>query len=358
MKSNVRHLSCPSCGGTLAFKEGERISVCPSCGTRSLIEIKDHIPKYVIEPDLDLRAAKSAARRLLAGEKPAPDIKKAAGFYSAGLYYLPFYEMTAQRVGKMTTKDIVRKYDVTMEEYKANVIIRDIQHQAPAVRLGEWGLENIHLDKLRQLKSIKPFDPAKLEKDAHVFDSDLPVEATEIGKPISSIFVANDETKLLRKNIRLVFCPVWLIKYTYHNRLYRLVIDGVTGKVLFGRAPARDSERIPIMIGTLAVLTYPIARAVKLAATGSLPEVGGLLLVLSIPIFLILMFFVYLLAMAWNQFRYSGEVVWRGEHVDIERVNKPPETALERLGRTMSSIWESTMEGIEIERGNRWYGPW
>jgi len=354
----VRHLSCPSCGGTLAFKEGSRVSTCPSCGSRSIVEIQDHIPKYVIEPNLDLKAAKVAARRLLSDEKLAPDIKKQARFYDAGLYYIPIYELTAQRVGKLVTVDIVREHEVTKETTKANVIMRDIQHQAPAVKLGEWGIENIRLNKLRQIKPLESFDPTKLEKDSHVFDSTMPAAATELGRKGLGSSLGGDETRLLKEKIKLVFCPVWLIKYTYRNRLYRLVLDGVTGKVLFGRAPARDTERIPIMIAALLFITYPIAQIIRGIVTGSIAKWGEFLIMISIPAFIVFTAAVFLLAMAWNQFRYSGEVVWRGDTVEIERVNKPPETRPERMARLMMSFLDTALAEIKVERENRWYGTW
>ena len=360
MKSSVRHLSCPTCGGTLGMSEGEGATICPSCKTRSLVKIKGHIPKYAIEPELDLRAAKLAAQRILAGNNLAPDIKKSARFYDAGLYYLPMYELTAERVGRFVSTEVVRQNEVTTEKKSANVLIRDIHFQAPALKLGEWGLENIHLEKLRQLKPIKPFDSGKIEKDAHVFDSTIPPENADIGDHKFLSQVPGDETRLLKKNLRIVFCPVWLIKYTYHNRLYRLVIDGVTGKILFGRGPARDTERIPVMLGAIALLTFPLARSIRFLFTMSnnAEQAGSMILLASVLSLPLLTFFMFVLAMAWNQFRYSGEIVWSGDLVDVERVNKPPETFIEKLARKMAELMEHTMENIEIKRTNRWYGEW
>ena len=359
MKNPVRHIGCPTCGGTLAFLEGERICACPSCGTRSVVEIKDLIPKYAFEPNLDEKAAKIAAQRLLSDKRLAPDIKKLARFYDAGLYYLPIYELTSQRTGKFITKEIVKLEDRNLERFQANVLLRDIHHQAPAVKLGDWGIENIHLEKLRQLKATKPYDPAKLEKNAHVFDVTIRPEATDLDTQSLSSTFPGDETKLLRKRLRLVFCPVWLIKYTYRNRLYRLVFDAVTGQALFGRAPARDTERIPLMVACLALFTFPISRIIRSLFAGSLQQMGGIFILLSIPLFLLFTFGVSILSLAWNQFRYSGELVWRGENTSIERVNEPPVTKLERLARLLLSVLEEALSGMELEtKENRWYGKW
>ena len=358
MKNPVRHIGCPSCGGTLAFMEGERICTCPSCGSRSIVEIENYIPKYVFEPNLDMKAAKLAAQRLLSDKRLVPDIKKLARFYDAGLYYLPIYEFTSQRAGKFITMEVGKQEEVSLEKYSANVLLRDIHHQAPAVRLGDWGIENIHLEKLRQLKPAKPLDPAKLEKKAHVFDTTIPPESSDLAKQSVSPTLSGDETKLLRERLRLIFCPVWLIKYTYRNRLYRLVFDAVTGQVLFGRAPARDTERIPLMVGSMAFVTFPISRIIRSLIVGSVLQMGLIFVLASIPLFLLFTFAVVLLSLAWSQFRYSGELVWRGETAAVERVNEPPETKLERLARLMLSGIEEALSGVKIERANRWYGQW
>jgi len=357
LKCTVRHISCPSCGGTLASVEGRRTGRCPSCGGMNLVEIENHVPKYYIEPELDLKAAKLAARRRLRYDKLAPDILKKARFYDAGLYYIPLYQMSAQRVGKLVTREIKRQYDVSREEERANVLLRDIHHQAPAVRLGEWGVENIDLGKLRQIKPVKPFDRSKLEKDAHVFDSTIPPESAGIGRAAVSD-IAGDDTRLLRKRLSMVYCPVWLVKYTYRNRLYKLVIDAVTGNVLYGRAPARDAERIPVMLAALAFLTLPIARYARLFLVGDLNETARGVIFLSVPVGIITLLGVFFLAFAWNQFRYSGELVWRGDEPSVERVNKPPETALEKLARGIVSAIDYTFSEVTAERSNRWYGQW
>ncbi len=357
MRSTVKHISCPSCGGTLASTEGSRTSKCPSCGGRNLVEIEGHVPKYRFEPEVDLKTAKLTAQRRLREGKLAPDITRKARFYDAGLYYIPIYQMTAQRVGKLVTRDVKRQYDVSYEEEKANVLLRDIHHQAPAVKLGEWGVENIDLSKLRQIKPVKPFDRSKLEKDAHVFDSTISPESAGIGKAVLSD-IAGDDSRLLRKSLSVVYCPVWLVKYTYRNRLYKLVIDGVTGNILFGRAPARDTERIPVMLAALAFLTLPIARYTKLFITGDVHDMAQGIIFLSIPLGIITLLGLFFLAFAWNQFRYSGELVWRGDEPSVERVNKPPETALEKLAREIVSTIDYTFSEVSVERSNRWYGLW
>ena len=359
MKNPVRHIGCPSCGGTLAFLEGERICVCPACGTRSIVEIEDHVPKYVLEPNMDEKAAKIAAQRLLSDNRLAPDVKKLARFYDAGLYYLPIYEFTSQRAGKFVTREIVKLQDGNFEKFQANVLLRDIHHQAPAVKLGDWGIENIHLEKLRQLKAIKPYDPAKLEKKALVFDATIRPGSTDLETQSLSQTFPGDETKLLRKRLRLVYCPVWLIKYTYRNRLYRLVFDAITEQILFGRAPARDTERIPLMVACLAFFTFPISRIIRSFFVGSVQQMGQIFVLLSIPLFLVFTFAVSIFSLAWNQFRYSGELVWRGETAAIERVNEPPVTGLERFARLLMSVVEEALSGIKVEtKANRWYGQW
>jgi hypothetical protein len=35
----------------------------------------------------------------------------------------------------------------------------------------------------------------------------------------------------------MIYYPVWVVRYSYHDRMYMDTVDGVTGQVLSGRAP-------------------------------------------------------------------------------------------------------------------------
>jgi hypothetical protein len=35
----------------------------------------------------------------------------------------------------------------------------------------------------------------------------------------------------------MAYYPVWIVRYTYRDRMYMTTVDGVTGQVLSGRAP-------------------------------------------------------------------------------------------------------------------------
>lgn len=363
MKTHIDHFGCKGCGGTLGMKDGQRVVTCDYCGVRNLVSIEDHVPRYVISPVLSLDDAKRRAMRLT-HEKGLPlDLPSESRFHDAGLYYLPIYEMTGVRTGKIIQTDVKRVPTGfggalrTVENSKATVLINDVLFSAPAARLGDWGIENVPLEKQRQVQTVKPFDAGRLEKDAVIFDPNIPPSKFEDSKSALEGYLPGDQTRIAQKSLSIIFTPAWLIKYSYHNRLYRIVIDAVLGDVLFARAPAGDTDRIPLMLLITFLFSYPTARLARALLLGQFQfaQAVATVWVFSIPILLFLSIMLLGLAMAWNQFRYSGEMVWRGETREVERVNKPPETKIEKIARAVASVITAGIgEAIKI-RANRWY---
>jgi len=345
------------------MRDGERVVKCQFCGVRNLVIIEDHIPRYVIPPVLSLDQAKARAIHLTREKGLPADLPDQSRFYDAGLYYIPLYEMTGIRTGKFIQTNVktvptgfgggMRK----VEHRQATVLMNDVYFSAPAAKLGEWGIENVPLEKQRQAQSLKPFDPGRLERDAIIFDPNVPASKFEAEKDGFEGYLLGDQTRIAERDMKIIFTPVWLIKYTYHNRLYRIVIDAVLGEVLFARAPAGDTDRIPLMMLITFLLCYPLARLARALLTGSFLFVQAVATVwaFGIPLLILLSLALLGLALAWNQFRYSGEMVWRGETREVERVNKPPETKIEKVARVFSNLVSSGLEKMINARANRWY---
>ena len=51
----------------------------------------------------------------------------------------------------------------------------------------------------------------------------------------------------------LIFYPIWMARYKYQERMYFATVDGITGKVLSGRAPGDYMWRSLVMTGGMAV---------------------------------------------------------------------------------------------------------
>ena len=49
--------------------------------------------------------------------------------------------------------------------------------------------------------------------------------------------VTFEKVTIIPKNISQIYYPVWVVRYSYGERVYMATVDGVTGNVLSGRAP-------------------------------------------------------------------------------------------------------------------------
>src|SRR3990172_3630048 len=49
--------------------------------------------------------------------------------------------------------------------------------------------------------------------------------------------IASERIERLGSRRALVYFPLWVARYTFRNRSYQIVVDGTSGKVLYGKAP-------------------------------------------------------------------------------------------------------------------------
>lgn len=102
---------------------------------------------------------------------------------------------------------------------------------------------------------------------------------------------------ILRKQT-LVFYPVWVARYTYKERGYFATVDGVTGKVLSGRAPGDPLKQA--IIGTIGSGAGGVLAGVGVRfLIGGSEGPGAGLLVAGIVI----------LAAGYWFFRHGGQIV-------------------------------------------------
>lgn len=250
------HLDCPSCGGTLSLAEGERIVACRYCGNRSLVLIPDAVPRHVVEAAIDETAALQVARRAL--QRPGvPRAVRAARFDAVSLYYVPFYEATAVRLGTVLVRERVKPpaplgegeqsgpaldrwlEDPGKEREDTKVVAQDVLRVGPACELGELGGGRIPLAELRRGGAqvlLQPFDPVALHSRAVVFAPTMPA-ARFLQETTWRVRSQNDGTRYVETRLKLLYYPVWHARFRHRGRTYGLTVDGVMGALLSGSAP-------------------------------------------------------------------------------------------------------------------------
>jgi len=398
----IVHINCPRCGGTLGMAGAERVVKCRYCGSWSLVEAPGVVPEYWVEPRLTEVGARRVIQRLLTEDDMPEGLLKNSTFHSARLYFIPYHELTARRLGTMTTtqqkscsrgtsayystlgrsvygmdadatgnlwQECVRSRK--MEEVDTRVIMSDVSRLDPALRLSDWRLEEAEISALRSGPegALKPVDRRKMERLGKVYDPTVKTDQLiAMSGPSRMAASLDDNTELAEVRIKRIYYPVWRIRYKHRGRFYGATVDGVSGKVMAARAPQDDGSRVLWMLGASAVVSLFAGKILRVAGRAIMASSGGAgiggldmnhLVGISIeagyiliPLFLIILMAVFfILGIGWEQFRYAGEINIAGDKRWIEKVNRPAVTFFDKAGDAVQSVLKSFFNAARSRRG-------
>jgi len=364
------HMKCGVCGGLLATR-GERVLKCKYCGERSLVIIPDWMPSYYFKPKLDI----AGARRAMVSLFKTPDVEsgllKTAHFESGELFFVPIYQLRARRVGTFVIKPQVdmnwkTQYDQygqpinqrlmqsisSMERMReaapdTRVIINDVIRGLPAVKLEEWGLEEI--DPVQVLiegkNEYQTYNREQMDKIGTVLEPTVSVQERVDQIYKMTELIKQDQTQIVDKRVDLIYYPVWRVRWKYQGKQYQNSIDGINGKILFARAPAKQASRVAWLLAISAAAGMSIGKLLSILKILILTGAMGLWILMFLSTFLL--FFV---AFGWNMFRYSTELVIIGSYRTVEWIGRPPETLFEKWAKGMGDFILNTAKA----RRNAW----
>jgi hypothetical protein len=78
------------------------------------------------------------------------------------------------------------------------------------------------------------------------------------------------------KDLSIVFYPIWVVRYTYSERMYFATVDGITGNVLSGRAPGDNLWRSLAMAAGMAIGGIGSALSLSILLSGGSEESTGI----------------------------------------------------------------------------------
>ena len=252
-------LACPNCQGRLQIPEGVRIIRCPYCDQRSFVQGERGVLRYQVPRRLDRQAALATARGFLRGLDRAPGLSRQADFTDLFVVYLPFWSEWAEvaawffgkkRVGSGKNRRLVPKEVRLMGTRTWNQAACDVQ---------EFGVSDISLAG----QSLQAFDAESLHGDGMVFEpvsaagaawaeAAAAVDADIRGEAALEV-IASERIERLGSRRALVYFPLWVARYTFRNRSYQIVVDGTSGKVLYGKAPGNIWFRAAALVGGFAL---------------------------------------------------------------------------------------------------------
>ena len=308
VQTKSQGLTCPNCSGVVPVPEGVRVVSCPFCEMRSLVQGDQGVRRWQIVNKLNREQALAAVKGFFSGMNKARDLKKTADIREVFLVYLPYWRVQAFVAGWMfgrekSGKDSTRPVEVeVMEEMLWNDAAADVS---------EFGVHQVSAAK----SDLEPYDSDALHAEGMVFE---PVESRDeaLAEARSHFLFRGRKKKqlrqkffekfhFLREKLSLVYYPLWVARYEYRGRNYQVVVDGINGQVLYGKAPGNIFYRALVLIGGMALGNFilvngTILGGLLLSASDDGDAVWALLIPLAVGIGLI--------TAGYMKFRHGEEV--------------------------------------------------
>ncbi|HJJ35955.1 MAG TPA: hypothetical protein O0X27_02135 [Methanocorpusculum sp.] len=300
-------LTCPSCGGQITLEEGEALVCCQYCGSYFSLDAEEGIGKVIYKAEKTRDAAIASVKEWMGKGGKAKDLATTAVISEVSSAYLPFWRLIGR--GKACVCGYTEHHDKdgTHREPHEALINREYIHSHIACDAGDLGIRTIKV-------------PAQAKAVA-AETVDVPVFAVTVSKAdgyqnayngIISQAIADGARRMkattftkgfcIPRGFTLVYYPFYILRYEYKGRNYLATVDGITGKVVSGRAPGNAGRQSWF--------------AACSAISGALAGVGIFLIsrFLQTDVYLYggigcIIVAILLLIFCWKQFRDGGEVI-------------------------------------------------
>lgn len=271
-------VQCAGCGAAVILPEAQFSTTCPFCGSPQVVRVEldsDVIPPHGILPfRVSQEQALSAVRTWLGSGWFAPaDLRRSARFSSIRQAYLPFWAFDFIGTVKWNTlvssgSEWVPSADA-LSIFEENVLV-------PASSAVPAGL----LEQVQDfdLHELEPFAPEKLAGwPAEVYQvslADASIQARErvahmVRQRIASQILSGQNYRSLSISTHMVnidryqhlLLPFWLLTYRHRGGVWRVVVNGQTGRVA-GELPKTYAPLLILaglalaVIAAFAVLIY------------------------------------------------------------------------------------------------------
>ena len=293
MPDVITGLACPNCAGALTVREGQRIVKCPYCNARSLVRGERGVARYQVARRVDREHATQSVRGFWRGLNKAFDLPAKAQISEVFLAYLPYWRAQSQLAGWIFGEKKISSGKSSHMEPREVQLMEDVDWTGAAADVAEFGVNSIGLAGTQ----FAAYDPDALHQEGMVFEptgsqtdaSDGASETWEKHARSKSGLDRVGQTLLrfLRRTLALVYYPLWVARYTYRNRIYQVVVDGYSGRVLYGKAPGNIYYRALMLVAGTAlgafVLVDGMALAVSIIGNSNKSDSGDLVL-LALPV--------------------------------------------------------------------------
>ena len=257
---NLQGLACPKCGGMVPVPEGQLIVRCPFCDLRSYVRGERGLLRYQVPQRINEKDCPAALSKFLSGNLAiASSARSQARLLESLLVYLPFWTAWGRLAAWVFGEKKVGSGDDARYEPREVRLVQELTWNGAAADVGEFGvnqvppvdhdLEPFNSDLLHSrgmvFEPVGSFSEARQSALQH-FESHLQREA-KLDR-ISQVF-----WKPFRRRFALVYHPLWVLRYLFRGRAFQVVVDGYSGKVLYGKAPGNTLYRAAVLVLGMAL---------------------------------------------------------------------------------------------------------
>jgi hypothetical protein len=327
-------LNCPRCGGMVTIPEGQALVICPFCELRSVVSGVQGVRRYQVPNRIDRAAAVQAYQKFVGGNLAiARSVKRLANLNEVMLVHLPFWAVWGRVAGWVFGEERHQAKNSTYYTPKEKRVVEEMGWNQAACEVGEFGVTNINLAG----RPLEAFNQDGLHRSGMVFE---PVSSDEEALTTAKNFfekraleqtgidrVSQAIVRLLRVRQGLVYYPLWVMRYTYKQRAFQVVVDGFSGEVLYGKAPGNPWFRAVVLVAGMAAGAFigiDIPMGILSASSGDSHDS----LLIPVVIFGVGMGIMYA---AYHKFRY-------GEHYEYRRYQDAAETSGFSLSSGLGSV--------------------
>lgn len=312
-EEKLHGLSCPNCGGMISIPEGELIVKCPYCNLRSYVRGERGLLRYQVPQKIERQGAPAALMKFLTSNMAiAPAARKQARLSEAFLVYLPFWTIWGRVAAWIFGEKQVGSGDDKRYEPREVRILQDLTWNGAACDVGEFGVTQVPPVET----DLLPFDPQALHDQGMVFE------------PVGSLSQAREDAeqhfqshiersagldrlsqvvqRTMRRRTALVYHPLWVLRYLFRGRAFQVVVDGYSGKVLYGKAPGNTLYRAAVLVlgmafGAFLAIDIPALIAYLTEGEGDIFWLALILFVAGLGI----------MAAAYRAFRHGEQYEYR-----------------------------------------------
>jgi DNA-directed RNA polymerase subunit RPC12/RpoP len=320
----IKGLGCPRCGGMVPIPDGQTIVRCPYCDLRSIVRGDLGVRRYQVPARASKQQALQALSKFFDNFAIARDARSKSRISETFLVYLPFWALWGRALGWVFGQKEVGSNDHKHYEAREVKITQDMVWTGAACDVGEFGVQQIQLTD----QPVEPFNGDALHAVGMVFEpvgsiSDAHQAAEKNFEQKVSGMANLDRVgqlfiRFINKRFGFVYYPLWVIRYLYRERAFQVVVDGYSGKVLYGKAPGNVLYRAVTLVGGMALgafLAVDVPTFLLMASSSSSKSNDNPLGIA----FAAMLFGLGMMGLAYRTFRYGEQYEYGGAKFDISQ---------------------------------------